>query len=31
LEDLGVDRRKILKYMLKELDGGLSWIDLAWE
>jgi hypothetical protein len=31
LEDLGVDGRIILKYMLKELDGGLNWIDLAWD
>ena len=29
LEDLGIDWRIILKYMLKELDGGMDWIDLA--
>ena len=30
LEDLGVDRRKILKLILKKEDGGGAWIGLIW-
>jgi hypothetical protein len=29
LEALGVDSRTIMKWMLKELDGGIDWIDLV--
>jgi hypothetical protein len=29
LEDLGVDDRLILKYIFKNWDGGMGWIDLA--
>jgi hypothetical protein len=29
LEVLGIDSRIILKWMLKELDGGIDWIDLV--
>jgi len=29
LEDLGTDKRKILKRIFKELNGGLDWIDLS--
>jgi len=29
LEDLGTDRRKILKWIFKNLDRGLDWIDLS--
>jgi hypothetical protein len=28
LDVLGVDRKIILKWMIKELDGGIDWIDL---
>jgi hypothetical protein len=29
LEDLGVEKRTILKWILKMLDGGMNWIDQA--
>ena len=29
LEDLGVDRRIILKWIFKKRMGGMEWIDLA--
>jgi hypothetical protein len=29
LEDLGLDRRIILKWILKKYDGGRDWIKLA--
>jgi hypothetical protein len=29
LSDLGLDGRIILKRILKRLDGGMDWIDLA--
>ena len=29
LEDVGVDKRIILKWIFKEWDGVISWIDLA--
>jgi hypothetical protein len=29
LEDLGVDRRIILKLIFKKLDGSMDWIELA--
>jgi hypothetical protein len=29
LEDLGVDRRIILRRILRKRDGGMDWIDLA--
>jgi hypothetical protein len=29
LEVLGIDRRIILKWMLKEMDGEIDWIDLV--
>jgi hypothetical protein len=29
LEDLGTDRRKILKWILKKWNGGLDWLDLS--
>jgi hypothetical protein len=29
LEDLGVDGRIIIKWIFKELDGGMNWIALA--
>jgi hypothetical protein len=29
LEDLGVSRRIILKWTIKEWDGGMDWINLA--
>jgi hypothetical protein len=29
LEDLGVDRKIILKWIFKTWDGGIDWIDLA--
>jgi hypothetical protein len=29
LEDPGVDGRIILKWILKRLNGGIDWIDLA--
>jgi len=28
---LGVDARMMLKLLLKKLDRGVDWIDLAWE
>jgi hypothetical protein len=30
-KDLGVDGRMMLKLLLKKLDGGVDWMDLAWE
>jgi hypothetical protein len=29
LEDIGVDGRIILKWILEKWDGGIDWIDLA--
>jgi len=29
LEDLSIDERIILKWIFKELDGGMDWIDVA--
>jgi hypothetical protein len=29
LEDPGVDGRIILKWIFRNLDGGMDWIDLA--
>ena len=29
LEDLGVDGRIILEWILEKWDGGMDWIDLA--
>jgi hypothetical protein len=29
LEELGVDRKIILKLVLRKWDGGTDWIDLA--
>jgi hypothetical protein len=29
LEDPGVDRRIILKWIFKKWDGGMDWIDMA--
>ena len=29
LEDLGVDERIMLKWILDNWDGGMDWIDLA--
>jgi hypothetical protein len=29
LEDPGVDRRIILKWILEKWDGGMEWIDLT--
>jgi hypothetical protein len=29
LEDPGVDRRIILKWIFKNSDGGMDWIDMA--
>jgi hypothetical protein len=29
LEDPGIDRRIILKWVFERLDGGMDWIDMA--
>jgi hypothetical protein len=29
LKDLGLDEKIILKWIFKEWDGGMQWIDLA--
>jgi hypothetical protein len=29
LEDPGVDRRIILRWIFRKCDGGIDWIDLA--
>jgi len=31
LENLGVDRRIILNWIFKKLDGGMDWIDRAYD
>jgi hypothetical protein len=31
LEDPSVDRRIVLRWIFRKLDGAMDWIDLAWD